>query len=58
MVPLCCGSFGFVKNPVMLYESVCVLTPGVEHRAALVCPQSLTMTVSCSSRGMAFASSR
>ena len=47
-------NFDFFKNPVILYEYVFFLIPGVGYGAASVCPRQLTMIVSCSRRGAIF----
>jgi hypothetical protein len=56
---VCSENIGFLKKKtVVLCEHVFVLIPGVGYGAASGCPQPLTVIVSCSRRGVIFASCR
>ena len=54
----CSENFGLFKSPVMICEYVFVLIQGVGYGALSSCPQPLTVIVSCSRRGVIFASCR
>lgn len=54
----CSEKFGFFKKLVMLSAYVFVLIPSVGYGAALGYPQTLTMTASCSRRGVVLATRR